>query len=116
MPVTEFECQIARGQIGRYLGGGPISAEAMKGLEEHLAECPGCKAVVAERRAALLGQLGGEMPTHAVASVPVAKENPVVAALRKRGEERKESEEKKEAAKPAAGPRYAKEEPRYEKG
>ena len=104
MPVTDFECQIARGQIGRYLGGGPLSPEALRGLEEHLAECRGCKAVVVERRVALLGALEGETPTQAVVSMPVVAESPLVSILRAR------SERPAEEAKPApAAPRYAKE-------
>ena len=84
MPVSDFECQIARGQIGRYLDGGALSAGMMAGLESHLAECPECKGVVAERRASLLGSLGGATSTHAVVSMPF--ENPLIAALRQKAE------------------------------
>lgn len=107
MPVSSFECQIARGQIGRYLDGGVLSPQAMKGLEEHLAECPDCKALVARRRTELLGQLGGEAPTHAVVAMP--KENPLVAALRARAEESAPAEPR-----PASAPRYADKAPREE--
>lgn len=103
MPVTDFECQIARSQIGRYLSGEALSSESMRQLDEHIADCPACKELVAERRAALMSMLGGgagQLPTHAVVSVPVAraknelaktksdatKENPVVAAIRARYE------------------------------
>ncbi len=108
MPVSDFECQIARGQIGRYLDGGVLSPQALTGLEEHLAECPGCKAAVAERRAALLGTLG--VPTHAAVSMPV--ENPLVAALRARAEDEPVASKAEIAAtsEPVAkaSPRYAK--------
>ena len=102
MPVSEFECQIARGQIGRYLDGGALSAGMMAGLESHLAECPGCKTLVAERRAALLGSLGGATPTRAVVSMPV--ENPLIAALRQKADEA-EAPVAEEPSKTA--PRYA---------
>ena len=105
MPVSDFECQIVRSQIGRYLDGGVLSPVALAGLEEHLAECPDCKATVTERRAALLGSLG--KPTHAVVSMPV--ENPLVAAIRARAEaERPESAEPEPVATAKAAPRYAK--------
>lgn len=107
MPVSDFECQIARGQIGRYLDGGVLSPQALASLEEHLAECAGCKAAVAERRAALLDSLNA--PTHAVVSMPV--ENPLVAALRARAEEEQATPKTETASKPATGkaaPRYAK--------
>ena len=108
MPVSDFECQIARGQIGRYLDGGALSAGAMTGLEEHLAECPDCKSLVERRRAALLGALGGELPTRAVVSMPV--ENPLVAALRAKAaeEERNETAPEKKPETAKAAPRYAK--------
>src|SRR4051794_23286485 len=114
MPVTDFECQIARGQIGRYLGGGLLSPQAMTGLEEHLAECPGCKALVAERRASLVGRRGGEVPTRAVVSMPVAGENPWVAAVRRRAEALRAASQTLETPRPSATektkstPRYAK--------
>lgn len=106
MPVSDFECQIARGQIGRYLDGGALSSQALAGLEAHLAECPDCKATVADRRAALLGKLGGAVSTRAVVSMPV--ENPLIAALRAKAEETAEETLKPEP-KTKATPRYAKE-------
>ena len=105
MPVSNFECQIARGQIGRYLDGGMLSPQAMAGLEEHLDECPGCKALVAERRAALMGALGGEMPARAVVEMPA--ESPRVAGLRAKSVEEPEPVK---AAPAKAAPRYAKSE------
>ncbi|GEM_PF-5070364 len=110
MPVSNFECQIARGQIGRYLSGGVLSPQAMRGLEEHLDECPSCKALVAERRAALIDQLDGSAPTHAVVSMPsqapkaAPRENPLVAALRARST----SEEDEAPKSRVSAPRYAK--------
>ncbi|RYG24519.1 hypothetical protein EON82_10465 [bacterium] len=112
MPVTDFECKIARGQIDRYLGGELLSPVALGGLEEHLAECAECKAIVSERRAALLGKLNGEMPTHAVVSMPKQEkkeENPFIAALRAKAEEVKSPAEPQptESPKTKTSPRYA---------
>ena len=106
MPVSDFECQIVRGQIGRYLDGGVLSPEALAGLEEHLAECPSCKATVVERRAALLDALAA--PNRAVVSMPV--ENPLVAALRLRTarEDAPETPSVEKEPSPKAAPRYAK--------
>lgn len=108
MPVTDFECQIARGQIDRYLQGGMLSPQAMKGLEEHLVECPECKGRVADRRAALLGALGGEVPVRAVVSLPKTEENPLVAALRARAATESEVEVNEAKPKAKTAPRYAK--------
>lgn len=65
MPVQEFECQIARGQIGRYLNGEGLSSEALRQLGAHVAECSECKTFLDHRKHALQGMLGETaMPTH----------------------------------------------------
>lgn len=74
MSVQNIECQIAKGQIGRYLAGDAFSGEAMTQLEAHIAECPGCQSLVAERRAELLAKLGGSTPTHALVEAPASTE------------------------------------------
>src|SRR5579862_5887431 len=58
MPVQEFECQIARGQIGRYLNGEGLSSEGLRQLGAHVAECTECKTFLDHRKAALQGMLG----------------------------------------------------------
>ena len=58
MPVQEFECQIARGQIGRYLNGDGLSSEALRQLGAHVAECSECKTFLDHRKSALQGMLG----------------------------------------------------------
>lgn len=68
MAVKNIECQIARGQIGRYLSGDPFSAEALRQLEGHIGGCAVCKGHLAERKKALQAMLGG-MPTHAAIEV-----------------------------------------------
>lgn len=58
MSVQNFECQIAKAQIGRYLSGDQLSGEAMEQLEDHIAGCPDCKQTLAEKRASLQAMLG----------------------------------------------------------
>jgi hypothetical protein len=58
MAVQDFECQIARAQIGRYLQGDALSTEAVNQLETHIARCPGCKEAVTSKRKALQAMLG----------------------------------------------------------
>ncbi len=58
MAVHNIECQIAKSQIGRYLSGDAFSAQALKQLEEHVAECDECKASLHQRKAALQAMLG----------------------------------------------------------
>lgn len=65
MRVGNFECQIAQSQIGRYLGGEGLSNEAVRQLNQHIAECADCQQVLNERKAALLGMLGAA-PAQAV--------------------------------------------------
>lgn len=74
MPVTNIECQIARGQIGRYLAGDKFSAEAVSQLESHISECPGCKAFLSDRKTALQSMMGGTPSPRAVVEVPLDAE------------------------------------------
>src|SRR5579862_9052738 len=57
MQLQNFECQIAKAQIGRFVAGDLLSDEALRQLEAHLACCPGCKNNLAERRVALQAML-----------------------------------------------------------
>ncbi|HVT11899.1 MAG TPA: zf-HC2 domain-containing protein [Fimbriimonadaceae bacterium] len=57
MQVQNFECQIAKAQIGRYVAGDRLSDEALEQLEAHITKCPDCKQSLAERRAALQAML-----------------------------------------------------------
>lgn len=71
MQLQNFECQIAKAQIGRYVAGDKLSDEAVEQLEAHVAKCPDCKQNLAERRAVLQAMLSpGE------ASVPSQQETP----------------------------------------
>ena len=58
MAVHNIECQIAKSQIGRYLSGDAFSPQALKQLEEHVAECSECKVSLHQRKAALQAMLG----------------------------------------------------------
>ena len=58
MSTQSFECQIARGQISRYLGGDSFSPEALVQLEAHVSGCPACKLHLGERKSALQSMLG----------------------------------------------------------
>jgi hypothetical protein len=58
MPTKNIECQLAQGQIGRYLNGERFSAQAIKQLEAHVAECDECSELVTRRRQALMTMLG----------------------------------------------------------
>ncbi len=82
MPVDSIECQIAKGQIGRYLAGESFSPTGLQQLEEHVAHCTSCKSLLAERRQALmkmLGQDGVETPSipNTIAISPEAYEKRV---------------------------------------
>ena len=60
MPITDFECAIAKSQIGRYVAGDQFSDEAVQQLEAHIAACPSCKAIIVQRRRELMSMLGGD--------------------------------------------------------
>ena len=57
MQLQNFECQIAKAQIGRYVAGDILSEEALQQLEAHVWKCPDCKQNLAERRATLQAML-----------------------------------------------------------
>jgi hypothetical protein len=92
MPVQNVECQLAKAQISRYITGEAISPEAVAQLEEHIAECPRCKKLLAARRKSLMAKLdsasapvatldqGDEPATRALAEAPAhAPVNAVIA-------------------------------------
>jgi hypothetical protein len=60
MPVQSIECQLVRAQIGRYLGGEPLSQEAMRQLEIHLVACDDCRAALASRKSDLRAKMSLE--------------------------------------------------------
>ena len=60
MPVQSIECQLVRAQIGRYLGGEPLSQEAMRQLEVHLVACDDCRAALSVRKSDLRAKMSLE--------------------------------------------------------
>lgn len=57
MQLQNFECQIAKAQIGRFLAGDGLSEETVEQLEAHIAKCRDCKENLAERKIVLQATL-----------------------------------------------------------
>ena len=76
MPAKNIECQLAQGQIGRYLRGEHISAEAVHQLESHIADCSECTETLLQRRQAIVSMMGDKLPTRAVVEVPDPQPEP----------------------------------------
>lgn len=85
MPAKDFECQLALGQIGRYLSGDRFGQEALNHLESHIQECEECRSHLIEKRSALQRMLNQDLPTHAVVEIedetPVKPSNPYQSVL-----------------------------------
>lgn len=91
MSTRSIECQIARGQIARYLSGDAFSQEAISQLEAHVGGCSDCKLHLNERKNTLQSMLGKpqqeakqqapapEVVTHV--ATPAAESRPVAAPL-----------------------------------
>ncbi len=89
MTVQEFECQIAKSQIGRYLGGEDLSETALGQLEVHLKECLSCRTALTERRQALQRMLLSESiepraVVHTESSAPAKTPESLAAMLQKK--------------------------------
>lgn len=54
-----LECELARVQMKRYLGGEELPPELMSGLETHVKSCKSCKQHLDEQRLKLANQLAG---------------------------------------------------------
>lgn len=85
MAVQNFECQIARAQITRYLAGEALSDDMIGQLEAHIGRCADCKDVLDQRRQALLSLVSPQSkkkaaPVSAVVEVeePVASPKPTL--------------------------------------
>jgi hypothetical protein len=57
MPVTEFECAIAKSQIGRYIAGENLGNEVVRQLETHIGACANCKKLLEEKRKSLMAMI-----------------------------------------------------------
>lgn len=88
MPVQDFECQISRNQIGRYLNGEALSNEALRQLGSHVAECISCKGYLDQRKAALQGMLGeADIPVRVETTAPkVSPSEALIAQIQARSE------------------------------
>lgn len=91
MPAKNIECQLAQGQIGRYLAGANMSEESVAQLEGHIAECEDCSAYIDQkkkslkelatlRKAAVYMEEPAEADVEAPASAPEPK-HPAAKAL-----------------------------------
>jgi hypothetical protein len=81
MAVKNVECQLAEMQIGRFVSGEALSAEAIKQLDAHLAVCANCNTVLNDRRKALKSMLNQGYAA-VTTDIPTArKENLLIKAL-----------------------------------
>lgn len=67
MPTQNIECQLAQGQLNRYLAGDAISEAALVQLEGHVGECETCRLMLVEKRKALENMI---TPQTAVVAAP----------------------------------------------
>ncbi len=76
MSVQNIECQIAQGQISRYLSGDSFPTTMVTELEKHIAECPQCQEIVNQKKAMLQAMLRmqGAKPVKAVVEMPIEQE------------------------------------------
>lgn len=82
MPVQNIECQIANAQLGRYIAGEGMAAEAVRQLEAHVSSCPDCKRTLEEKRAALVATLEGTTAvSHPAPAVETLKPKPTTPRL-----------------------------------
>lgn len=59
MDELSLECQLARAQLKRYLGGEELPDDLMRGLDTHVKACPGCKQHLDSQRLKLANDLAG---------------------------------------------------------
>ncbi len=82
MPVQNIECQIANAQLGRYIAGEGMAAEAVRQLEAHVSNCPDCKRTLEEKRTALVATLEGTTAvSHPAPAVETPKPRPATTRL-----------------------------------
>ena len=81
MSVTDFECAIAKSQIGRYISGDNLAPEVARQLESHIENCSRCKQLLQEKKNSLEAMIGGsnqlaEQTTINITNEPVAMTRP----------------------------------------
>jgi len=81
MPVKNVECQLAEMQIGRFVSGESLSAEAVRQLDAHLTTCDNCTRVLNDRRQALKSMLKQGYAAVTTDFPTAKKENLLIKAL-----------------------------------
>lgn len=77
MSVTDFECAIAKSQIGRYIAGDNLAPEVARQLESHIDNCARCKQLLQEKKSSLEAMIGTNEDTEERTTIKVTN-NPVV--------------------------------------
>lgn len=81
MSVTDFECAIAKSQIGRYINGEKLGQAVVDQLESHIAACPRCRLVLEEKRNSLMSTIEADRQERIRAtSDPIPMQSPVAAS------------------------------------
>jgi hypothetical protein len=57
MPVTDFECAIAKSQIARFIAGENLGADVEQQLESHIDACPNCRQLLEAKKLSLLQEI-----------------------------------------------------------
>lgn len=80
MPVTDFECAIAKSQITRFIAGENLGGDVEQQLESHIDACPKCREVLEAKKQSLMQEIEAAKVNQAVvsdqASKPVSKPTP----------------------------------------
>jgi hypothetical protein len=75
MSVTDFECAIAKSQIGRYIAGDNLAPEIARQLESHINNCSRCKELLQEKKNSLEAMIDDDMEMINVASDAIPMTN-----------------------------------------
>ncbi len=71
MSVTDFECAIAKSQIGRYIAGDNLAPEIARQLESHINNCSRCKQLLQEKKNSLEAMIDEDSEMIKVTSEPI---------------------------------------------
>lgn len=71
MSVTDFECAIAKSQIGRYISGENLAPEIARQLESHINNCARCKLLLEEKKHSLEAMIVEDRNVIQVESAPI---------------------------------------------
>jgi len=70
MPLKNIECQLAQGQLNRYMGGDGLSDSALEQLEGHIRECEDCGIYLDEKKRALQAMIDPQVPSTSAPAKP----------------------------------------------